>query len=102
MQRNNPIINAFYQSKEWYKVRNAYYKYKCGVCERCGTSGSKMIVHHKEHINMNNIHDVSITLDFNNLELLCIECHNKEHFGNQTEYFFDDKGDLIKKFVEDL
>lgn len=38
------------------------------------------IVHHKHYIDMSNIWDTDITLDFNNLELLCIDCHNKEHF----------------------
>lgn len=30
---------------------------------------------------MSNIYNTDITLDFNNLELLCMNCHNKEHFN---------------------
>lgn len=51
------------------------------------------IVHHKVYINKNNIWDTDITLDFNNLELLCIDCHNKEHFAQNQ--FMD--GELIPK-----
>lgn len=38
------------------------------------------IVHHKNYISKDNIYNTDVTLDFNNLELLCIDCHNKEHF----------------------
>lgn len=38
------------------------------------------IVHHKSYIDVKNIWDTGITLNFDNLELLCIDCHNKEHF----------------------
>lgn len=47
------------------------------------------IVHHKCYIDANNIYDTSITLNFDNLELLCIDCHNKEHFANKI---FDSAG----------
>lgn len=48
------------------------------------------IVHHKNYINVNNINDYNVTIDFNNLELLCIDCHNKEHFKT-----FDNDGNII-------
>jgi len=38
------------------------------------------MVHHKQYLNKNNIYDANITMGFENLELLCIDCHNKEHF----------------------
>lgn len=40
---------------------------------------------------MSNIYNTDITLDFNNLELLCMDCHNKEHFNNSG---FTDDGDV--------
>ncbi len=49
------------------------------------------IVHHKHYIDMSNIYNTDITLDFNNLELLCMDCHNKEHFNNSG---FTDDGDV--------
>ena len=51
------------------------------------------IVHHKDYININNIWDTDITLNFNNLELLCMDCHNKEHFNNSD---FTDDGQIKK------
>ena len=45
------------------------------------------IVHHKNHISKDNIYNTDITLDFNNLELLCMDCHNKEHF--ESKEFID-------------
>lgn len=49
------------------------------------------IVHHKSYIDISNIYDTNITLNFNNLELLCIDCHNKEHFA---ENIFDADGNI--------
>lgn len=78
MQRSNPAVAKFYNSPEWKKVRLAYRKYRFGLCERCGRAGE--IVHHKKYITAKDIYNPNITLNFNNLELLCRDCHNKEHF----------------------
>lgn len=43
------------------------------------------IVHHKNHIRVDNIYDPEVTINFENLELLCIDCHNKEHIWNFTD-----------------
>lgn len=84
---------AFYLSEAWQRTRKAYYISKCGLCERCGAPGD--IVHHRRYITPQNIHDPHITLDFRNLELLCIDCHNKEHSGKPTRYSFDKSGNII-------
>jgi hypothetical protein len=68
-----------YNSRFWATTRDAYFKSVFGICERCGSAGD--IVHHKQHISPRNINDTSITLSWDNLEVLCIDCHNKEHFG---------------------
>lgn len=36
-------------------------------------------VHHKKHLTPKNINDPEITLNWDNLELLCLDCHRKEH-----------------------
>ena len=46
-------------------------------------------MHHKNYISAKNIYNPEITLNFENLELLCIDCHNKEHFARSD---FDDEG----------
>lgn len=47
------------------------------------------IVHHKIYIGYKNIYNPNVTLNFNNLELLCRDCHNKEHFADDL---FDAEG----------
>lgn len=49
------------------------------------------IVHHKCYINSKNIFNPNVTLNFENLELLCIDCHNKEHFEKSD---FDEQGNI--------
>ncbi|MFV9511816.1 HNH endonuclease [Tepidibacillus sp. LV47] len=87
----------FYKSKAWEETRNAYYISKYGICERCGRPAD--IVHHKVYLNPSNINNPAITLSFNNLELLCIDCHNKEHSAKlpvSDGLMFDDEGNLIQ------
>jgi 5-methylcytosine-specific restriction endonuclease McrA len=86
----------FYKSKAWQRTRYAYIISKQGQCERCGQGGK--IVHHKIYIDPTNIYNEAITLDHNNLELLCQTCHNQEHTGTQTTATgtrFDEHGQLI-------
>lgn len=93
MQRENKAVEKFYKSKEWQKTRQSYIAYKNGKCERCPSAG--VIVHHKVYITAQNVHDPEITLNFDNLELLCRKCHNKEHFADEIDYKFDEEGNLI-------
>jgi hypothetical protein len=90
---------SFYKSSGWKRCRDSYYKHCFGLCERCPSPGR--IVHHKEYITPHNINDPNITLDFNNLELLCQDCHNKEHFEKynllRNGLTFDEEGNLIQK-----
>lgn len=90
---------AFYNSSAWIKCKNSYIKSVYGLCERCGEPGH--IVHHKEHLTPKNINDPNITLNHNNLEYLCLECHNEEHkrFKKKSPvrkgFRFNKKGELI-------
>lgn len=89
---------SFYTSPAWKKCRLGYMQSKNFICERCG--GTAHIVHHKKHINPQNIHDTSITLSWSNLEALCQDCHNKEHMTNNAICMeglkFDETGNLVK------
>ena len=92
---------AFYKSRAWNKTRKAYMNKAGGLCEEClkvGIYTPGEIVHHKIHITPENIRDAKITLNFDNLELLCRDCHAKKHSnGGQIPYKFDCNGNLIKK-----
>lgn len=86
----------FYRSRAWKKTRAAFTKSKLGICERCGGVGE--IVHHKIYLTPENISNPNISLDWNNLELLCQDCHNKEHFGQaevREGLCFDENGQLV-------
>lgn len=87
----------FYSSKEWKECREAFYVYKHGLCERCGKPGD--IVHHKILLTPQNINNPEVTLNWDNLELLCIDCHNKEHISKygatREDVMFSEDGDLV-------
>lgn len=88
----------FYNSKQWIRMRNYIkIKYK-GTCQVCGNRGTH--VHHIEYITDANITDPNITLNENNLTLLCHNCHNMEHMDTtylRNDVEFDDQGQLIKR-----
>ena len=63
---------------------------------RSGIYNSVYIIHHKEYITDKNYEDDNVFFNIYNLESLCLDCHNKEHFAEEEEYSFDKNGDLIK------
>ena len=96
MFERDPQRVAFYHGKAWEATRDAYMELQHHVCERCGRAAR--IVHHKRHITAENVNDPTVTLDFGNLEALCQECHNREHFGSAAVMpglRFDKGGNLI-------
>lgn len=105
-QRNNKgrhkELLRFYNSKAWKTTRELYKLEVNGICERCIKASPPkvvpgMIVHHKIYLNKQNVNDIDITLNFNNLELLCLDCHNKEHFKtSRSNNNFNDKGEFIE------
>lgn len=92
---------AFYHSAAWQKCRSAYIAKVGGLCERCLQKGivrPGKIVHHKEYISVENLDDPTILLNEKNLEYLCHECHNEEHFEqNNRRYFIDEMGRVVAK-----
>lgn len=106
------IDQSFYKSTRWKKTRKLYALSKYCICEECGKpvylSGVndyvskekrvKGIVHHKIHLNKDNYTNDEIAYGFDNLELVCIDDHNKIHFEDEVirkEYKFDDNGNLV-------
>jgi len=89
----------FYKSKAWLQCRGGFIQSVYGLCNRCESPG--FIVHHKILLTPNNINNVEVTLNWNELEYLCIDCHNKEHMSSHKEVIreglrFNDKGEVIK------
>ena len=100
---------AFYDSREWAKVRAYVLMRDRYTCTRCGRPAQE--VHHIIHLSPENIWDTKITLNPDNLTSLCREDHFAEHkadkeagklkangksYGDCREGFhFDDNGMLV-------
>ena len=93
------IDRSFYESRTWRHVREAYAESQHGLCERCAKNGRitpGVIVHHKEHLTPENVNDPKKTYGWDNLELLCLECHNAVHGkGQKPTVIFDEEGNCI-------
>lgn len=79
-------VEAFYVSRTWRKCRKAFVNSKGNLCERClkkgiiepGSKDQPLEVHHKIPLTDENITDPKVSLNWENLELLCKSCHDKE------------------------
>ena len=101
MQRDTRIV-AFYKSRTWKRVRDNY-RNKIGLCEDCFAKGIYTpgeIVHHIEHVTVANITNPEITLNPNNLKLVCRKCHADEHpdiYGKEKRRYEVVDGKVIIK-----
>ena len=89
---------SFYSSRAWENCRTAYKRRVGGLCERCLAHGLYVpgeIVHHKIHLTPDNIGDPNVTLNFDNLELVCRNCHAEEHSRLKKRYRFDENGRCV-------
>ena len=90
---------AFYESPNWRATSTAYLRHAGGMCERCSTDRYPVpatICHHKKYLTPSNISDPRITLNYDNLEALCMDCHNKEHKRIiDRRYRFDQGGRVL-------
>jgi len=76
------FAKKFYNSKAWKTFREMYFLKMYGLCERCMAKGLEVPgeeVHHMIYLTPSNIDDPLITLNEDNCELLCKNCHNAEH-----------------------
>lgn len=75
-------LKRFYKTKEWQQFRKVIISERGPLCERCGqlSTDTKFIhIHHKKELTELNYMDANISLNPNNVEILCQQCHNKEH-----------------------
>lgn len=83
--------HQFYTSDEWRDVREILLLDRhmtCEVCHKLIHKKYKAIGHHKIELNMSNLNDPTITLNLDNLMLVCNKCHNILHnrFGSKTQH----------------
>lgn len=74
-KKRDPKYIRFYRSMDWKRLSAKYMQDKGYRCEECGAIATE--VHHKIAIQTEQGWDMR--LDYNNLELVCIKCHNKRH-----------------------
>lgn len=82
MQKNKmakEFAKQFYNSAIWIRTSKAYAASKFFICEKCGKSATRYIVHHKIQLTPENIRDPAVALDWKNLQLVCLRCHNAIH-----------------------
>ena len=89
----------FYNSRAWRRCRKAYAESVFLLCEECGQPGEE--VHHKIELTPENISDPSITLNWDNLQLLCHSCHDKtkrpQLTATRDDVMFGADGQLIRR-----
>ena len=101
---NRSIDDSFYRRPAWKKCRAAFIAHRQsidgGLCQICGSAPGK-IVHHRVHLTAETINDPDICYGFDNLEYVCLDCHNIEHgyVSRQPEravrYGFDAEGNPV-------
>ncbi|TCJ05053.1 HNH endonuclease signature motif containing protein [Cytobacillus praedii] len=84
------IIKSFYASEEWVNLRLQLINERKNICNRCKETIAKskdIIGHYIIELTPENVNDRMISLNPENIEIVCFDCHNKEHkrFGYQSE-----------------
>ena len=77
---------SFYSSIKWQRVRDSYAKsqqYLCEIHKAAGDVVPGEIVHHKRELTPETINDPSVALSFDNLQLVCRDCHAALHNGKR-------------------
>jgi 5-methylcytosine-specific restriction enzyme A len=97
----------FYDSQDWKQLREEVKKRDHFECQECKRNGRvtidtneysesakrkkiKLVVHHIKELE----HHPELALDIDNLETICVDCHNKEHgrsFENKESKWNDER-----------
>jgi len=74
----NGELMKFYKSKEWMILRLKALKrdnYECQLCKAAGRYHKAENVHHMKEVKTH----PNLSLTLNNLQCLCLKCHNEVH-----------------------
>ena len=94
------FAKPFYNSKVWRGCRAAFISSVFGLCKNFNTCRrTGVIVHHTEILTPGNIDNPDVTLNWDKLEYLCIECHNAVESENvvRDDVMFDEAGNLVER-----
>ena len=92
-ESENPKYRQFYRSKEWQMTSRRYAQKAQYTCEECGGVGTD--VHHVMPIQTPE--GWERRFDFDNLKLLCVQCHNEEHGRTFSNGWSDHHGGQAPK-----
>ena len=93
-----------YESSRWKKCAGAFAKSKLYICERCGKlvrpnekNKLRYVIHHRQPLTPDNVNDDLLVYGWDNLQLLCYECHMIVHgMHRQSRAMeWDAEGNLI-------
>lgn len=88
----------FYASPQWKTARHEALVRDMFTCQRCGARAEE--VHHLTELSPTNINDVNVTLNLDNLQSLCHECHTRITKRIQDDcaegLMFDSEGQLVR------
>ena len=77
-----PWAMALYQSRQWRELRQALIIERglhCQLCGRLVSHPSNLIGDHIEEITPDNVNNPAISLNPDNVQLICEDCHNRKH-----------------------
>ena len=96
-------VEAFYTTWKWRNCRKAYAKSVGKMCERCrnrgvievGSKKNPLETHHKKPLTADNVMDPAVSLNWDNLELLCKACHDEERQRREKRWRVNQDGKVI-------
>lgn len=82
------VLQNFYTSDKWRSFRLGLIAERGNRCQQCECIIARpidIIGHHKIELTPENVHDHAVSLNPELVELICYDCHNREHkrFGYQ-------------------
>jgi len=97
---HDAAIERFYTTRAWKKCRAAFLQDRGGLCEKClargiieaGSKDRPLEVHHKIPLTAENVNDPKVALNWDNLQLLCKDCHEEEKDRVQKRWRVDEAG----------
>lgn len=88
-------VHAFYCRKPWKELSYRLKVERGGRCARCNfvavtkEGWAYLIGHHTVELDDEKVDDPAISLNPDLVEIICLDCHNKEHrrFGHQKHVY---------------
>lgn len=107
------FARKFYHSKEWKRIREIVFQRDNGLCQKCLKEKDEEVpgdeVHHLIWLRPTNINNPNITMNMDNLVLLCRDCHMQIHKASTHKkeglnmvnngVYIDNNGEIKKQKV---